>query len=32
MLLAQCTISADEWIDIMKRKGFIEEGSDKTDS
>ncbi|SRR6266404_1358033 len=32
LLLAQCTISADEWFEMMKRKGFIEVSAKNTAS
>src|SRR2546425_423892 len=27
LLLAQCSISADEWLEMMRQKGLIEESS-----
>ena len=32
LLLAQCSISADEWFEMMKQKGFIEESAKNTAS
>ena len=32
LLLAQCSISADQWIEMMKRKGLIEEPAKTTAS